>query len=173
MEELNAEVYVSCLTLISASGRSSTAINLGGELMGPPPPWKWACSDLGRPLAITRHHLSHFVFQTRKHEKQQQNPWRTFSDRILPLSFFWNALQLVAQGCRQEGELGGRGFGEVQRCTEWVSEALMFLGRLQAAADNPLIWAWGVGVCGREDVFLECRPPSSSPPETNTLIWQG
>lgn len=147
MKELNAEAYVSCLTLISASGSSFIAIHLGQELMGGCSFWERACSDWDRLLALTEcwHSMSDIYTQRCK---SIEDPQRCFSFHFPLALAFINSVSLVffnyQEKCRARMWAGREAekacFGEVQRWYEQVTEALMFLGRLQTATDNLMIW---------------------------------
>ncbi len=151
MKELNAEAYVSCLTLISASGSSFIAINLGQELMGGCSLCNRACSDWDCLLASTERWHGMFLQWC----KPTTNPQRCFSFHFplgLVLFLHWSILfhffLIIKRNwrCRARMQAGRETeracFGELQRWYEQVSEALMFLGRLQTATDNLMIWEY-------------------------------
>lgn len=179
MKELNAEAYVSCLTLISASGSSFIAINLGQDLMGGCSLSGRACSDWDCLLALKErwHGMSDIRTMLQVHnESSKMFSLFIFGLISLPFRFTFlffvffnqNSTCNVGQECGWAGRQRGRVSGEVQRWYERVPEALMFLGRLQTATDNLMIWE-------RRPFKIPgpSWPQSSSPAVTNALIWQG
>lgn len=135
MKELNTEAYVSCLTLISASGNSSTAINLGQELMGGSSLCEQACSDRDCLLALTERWLGKSDVTTQSWHKIHNESsvflfkfsnWSDFSLALIN-SKAKEGLEGVGQECGQAGRQRGECFGEVQRWYEQFSGLWCFL----------------------------------------------
>lgn len=139
MKELNAEAYVSCLTLIFASGSSVILARIW---------WRLLPLRTGLFRLWLSHRLERALAWHVRHQHIAASPqWilrGLFS--FLPLVWFHTVLfslyfYLSRQTCNLGQECGwaGRRRGsvsaQVQRWYEQVSEALMFLGRLQIATD--------------------------------------
>lgn len=175
MKELNAEAYVSCLTLISASGSSFIAIHLGQELMGGCSFWERACSDWDRLLALTEcwHSMSDIYTQRCK---SIEDPQRCFSFHFPLALAFINSVSLVFLIIRRNvGQECGQAGRQRRRVLVRFKDDMSKSQRLWCflAGFRRQLTIWWSGSAGLFKSPGPSWPQSSSPPVTNALIWQG